>query len=106
MSFGGIKAKLPDRLVQGWDKKHKNSTCLFQKTSDKYLMQNSTARIDSIVKIEVLYVCNISKSNINLKQPCNEVDLRGEEVAFLSSHPFSLADTSTFILYTFRFADA
>ena len=59
-------------------------------------MQNSTARIDSIVKIEVLYVCNISKSNINLKQPCNEVDLRGEEVAFLSSHPFSLADTSTF----------
>ena len=37
--------------------------------------------------------------NMNLKQPCNEVDLCGEEVALLSSHPFSLADTWQKILY-------
>ena len=60
--------------------------------------QNSTVTIDRRVKIEVLYV-----RKINLKQPCDEVDLRGEEVAFLSSHPFSLADTSTFYPLYFQF---
>ena len=37
--FGEIKSRQPDRLWQGWDKKHKNSPCLLNQTSEKDLIQ-------------------------------------------------------------------
>ena len=47
--FGVIKSRQPDRLWQGWDKKHKNSPCLLNQTSEKDLIQRWKTKENGVV---------------------------------------------------------